>query len=212
MPVSQHSSVAKEGMPLLIAVIVGALVLQMLYGSITWPAWLVVVVVGWLLRDPQRATPASPLGIVAPVDGKIIAVDICKDPYLSSESLKISIRMPLTGTFTLRSVTEGNIIQHWMGETIPHGTGHAHAVWLQTDEEDDVVLALSPGHFFGRIACYLSTGDRVGQGRRCGYIPLGAQLDIYLPVDSPARVKVGDKVFGGESLIAQFVHRTPISD
>ena len=207
MPVSQHSSIAREGIPLLVAAVIGALLLQIYFAGNSWPAWLLVVVLGWLLRDPQRSTPASPLGIVAPVDGKIIAVEITKDPYLSRESLKISIRMPLSGAFTLRSVTEGNIIQHWMGETIPHGSGHAHAIWLQTDEEDDVVLALHPGRFFGRIACYLSTGDRVGQGRRCGYIPLGAQLDVYLPADSPAQVKVGDKVCGGESILAQFIHR-----
>jgi len=212
MPVSQHSSIAREGMPLLIVAILAALALQIFYGSVTWPSWLLVLALGWLLRDPQRITPASPLGIIAPVDGKIIAVQICKNPYLSNESLKISIRMPLLGTFTLRSVTEGNIIQHWMGETIPHGTGHAHAVWLQTDEEDDVVLALKPGRFFGRIACYLSTGDRVGQGRRCGYIPLGSQLDVYLPEDSPTKVKTGDVVRGGESILAQFIHRAENRD
>ncbi|NOZ38542.1 MAG: hypothetical protein GXP11_10895 [Gammaproteobacteria bacterium] len=209
MPVSQHSSIAKEGMPLLIAAIFGALLLQVFYGGITWPSWLLVLALGWLLRDPQRSTPASPLGIVAPVDGKVIAIENTKDPYLSRDSLKISILMPLYGTFTLRSVTEGNIIQHWMDETIPRGSGHTHAVWLQTDEEDDVVLALHPGRFLGRIACYLSTGDRVGQGRRCGYIPLGAQLDVYLPADCPAKVSVGDKVWGGESILAQFIHRTP---
>ncbi len=208
MPVSQHSSIAKEGVPLLMLAICGALLLQVFYGGITWPSWLLVLGLGWLLRDPQCSTPASPLGIVAPVDGKVTAVEITKDPYLSRDSLKISIRMPLYGTFTMRSVTEGNIIQYWMDETIPRCSGHTHAVWLQTDEEDDVVLALHSGRFFGRIACYLSTGDRVGQGRRCGYIPLGTQLDIYLPEDCPAKVRPGDKVRGGESILAQFIHRT----
>ncbi len=195
-------------MPLLLVAIFGALLLQIYFGSDSWPSWLLVLALGWLLRDPPRSVPASPLGILAPVDGQVIAVETTKDPYLSRDSLKISIRMPLYGTFTLRSATEGNIIQHWMGEIIPHGTGHTHAVWLQTDEDDDVVLALHPGRFFGRIACYLSTGDRVGQGRRCGYIPLGAQLDVYLPAECPPKVRVGEKVWGGESILAQFIHRS----
>ncbi|HHH89237.1 MAG TPA: hypothetical protein ENK45_01585 [Aliiroseovarius sp.] len=207
MPASQHSAIAKEGIPLLLVAVAAALLLQVMFGGLAWPAWLLVLALGWLLRDPQPNTPASPLGIVAPVDGRVVAVENTKDPYLSRESLKISIRMPISGTFTLRSATEGNIVQHWMGETIPHGSGHAHAVWLQTDEEDDVVLALHPGRLFGRIACYLSTGDRVGQGRRCGYIPLGAQLDVYLPAHTPAKVEVGDKVRSGESILAQLIHR-----
>ena len=204
---SQHSSIATEGWHLLLSSIVLVIILHVIFGNVVWPSWSLVLFVGWLLRDPQRKIPSAPLGLISPVDGKVLFAGEAKDPYLGTEAHKISISMSRLGTFSLRSAAEGTVMQHWMGENIPHGVGHNHAVWIQTDEEDDVVLALHPGRFFNKIACYMSTGERVGQGRRCGYIPLGAQLDIYLSTNVPLEVKAGDKVRSGESIIAHFVHK-----
>jgi phosphatidylserine decarboxylase len=207
MALFHHSAIAKEGSSFLLASIVVTVILQMIFGQVIWPLWLVVALLAWILRDPKRVVPGIPLGLVAPVDGKVLFSGEAKNPYLGGEAHKISIRMSRMGTYSLRSATEGTIMQHWMGETVPHGLGHEHAVWIQTDEEDDVVLALHRGRLMGRIACYLSTGERVGQGRRCGYIPLGTQLDIYLPVEAPLEITVGDKVRSGETILSHFVHK-----
>lgn len=207
MALFRQSSIAQEGSSFLLATIGAVIILQMIVGHSVWPLWFGVAFLGWVLRDPKRVVPGIPLGLVAPVDGKVIYAGEAKNPYLGGMAHKISIQMSRLGTYSLRSATEGTIMQHWMGETIPHGSGHEHAVWIQTDEEDDVILAMHRGRMMGRIACYMSTGERVGQGRRCGYIPLGTQLDIYLPVEAPLEIKVGDKVRSGETLLSHFVHK-----
>ena len=52
-----------------------------------------------------------------------------------------------------------------------------------------------------RIVWKLEPGQSVSAGERFGLIRFGSRVDILLPLNSEIRVKVGDKVKGGETVI-----------
>ena len=199
--------VAPEGKLIVGLLFFGMLALHLVVGIIVWPLWGLVLAVAYLYRDPRRVIPSAPLGLISPVDGVVVDVQNQFDTFLKREALMISIQMNWSGAYALRAITEGKIMQHWMHETDNEEHGHLqHAIWIQTDEQDDVILAIHAGGRFRRMHCYASVGDRVGQGKRCGFIPFGTRIDILLPVKARTKLKVGDKVLAGADLIGEFVH------
>src|SRR2546426_884813 len=57
------------------------------------------------------------------------------------------------------------------------------------------------GYVARRIVCWLTEGERVARGERYGLIRFGSRMDLYLPKETKMRIKTGDKVTGGESII-----------
>ncbi|MGD8811861.1 MAG: phosphatidylserine decarboxylase, partial [Thioalkalispiraceae bacterium] len=74
-----------------------------------------------------------------------------------------------------------------------------------TDEKDDVIVVLRPGRVFKRLSCDANIGERVGQGHRCGIIPFGSVIDVYLPVTSHINVTIGQSVTSGETVLADII-------
>lgn len=199
--------IAQEGR--LISFLLGSMVviLHIFLGLIVWPLWGLVFVFAWLYRDPVRKIPSAPLGLVSPSDGRIIAVGNKYDPFLKRDALCISMQMHWYGVYSLRAVTEGKIMQHWLHQPDNPQTSHLqHVIWIQTDEGDDVIVALHAGGRFNRMHCYANAGERIGQGKRCGFIPFGTRIDVYLPKQARSPCSAGDTVKGGSDLIAEFVH------
>jgi len=177
-------------------------------GSIFWCLPLLVL---FLYRDPKRNVPASPLGIISPVDGEVVAVENMHDRLLNRDALCIRIKPSLLSVFTIRSVTEGKVMQYWLDiDKTPTGpcvaTNKCRAVWLQTDENDDIVV-LMQAHPIHQLHCRVATGERIGQGQRCGFLLFSRYVDVFLPLDTRVDIKVGEKVLGGESPIAHLIHR-----
>jgi phosphatidylserine decarboxylase len=56
-----------------------------------------------------------------------------------------------------------------------------------------------------RIVCYASEGDPLVRGEPYGLICYGSRVELYLPVSSRIRVRPGDRVRGGESILAEVV-------
>lgn len=212
MAVSRHSLIAQEGM-LLIGLSAGAAIALHIYqlDSLALFFWVLTAALIWVHRDPVRAVPPSPLALVSPVDGHVTRVEAVHDPYLKRDALQITLRMSPLGVYSVRSATEGKIMQVWAKIPTDGDTGRGHSVWVQTDEGDDVVIVIRPGRLFGRMMCYLSTGDRIGQGQRCGYIPFGAHVDLYIPANCDTDLKTHDRVWAGVSILAKLVHQNDVA-
>jgi phosphatidylserine decarboxylase len=54
-----------------------------------------------------------------------------------------------------------------------------------------------------RILCYAKAGDALARGQRFGFIRFGSRVDVYLPPEAEPRAALGDKVYGGESVLAR---------
>ena len=198
---------APEGRLIVYLLTLVVITLHLIFGLMVWPLWIVVVTLAWFYRDPRRHTPSAPLGVIVPADGKIISIENTEDKFLKREALCISLRMNWYGAFTLRGVTEGKVMQHWLHRSQYTQPGRIqHVIWIQTDEQDDVVVTLHAGLWFSRMHCYVASGERIGQGKRCGFIPLGTQIDVYLPKRSRTAHKVGDRVQAGCDLLGELIH------
>ena len=165
------------------------------------PVWLACAWVIFVFRDPPRSVPSVPLAIVSPVDGKVVSVGRTRDDRLQRESLRIAITMRWFNVYSLRSPTEGKVMKTWFSAA--DGKIKASAsLWIQTDETDDVVTTISGGFWWWKPRCEVHSGERVGQGQRCGFMDFGSEVEILLPESSIPEVKAGDLLLSGESIIA----------
>lgn len=200
--------VAREGLPFLI-VAAGflALALQFLGIAFVILAAVVDVVVVLVFRDPRREIPASPLGVVSPVDGRVVAVDVADEGVLQGEANRVHIRINAFGTYTARAPVEGQV-KDLAAEAAHHVADyHTNAMWIRTDEGDDVVLQFH-GYRFGLAPkSFSGYGQRLGQGQRCAYLRLTRLAEVHLPIDTKIMVKPGQTVRAGTDLIGKLMHR-----
>lgn len=202
--------VAREGW--LIISLFGAISLYLTVSHHTLVAlfsWCVTAVVAWYFRDPRRIVPASPLAVVAPVDGVITAIENSDDKLVGREALRVVMRKSWHSVMTLRSPMEGKIQKQWNGSSLSDGgneTANQFGQWVQSDEGDDVCVTLTPLSRIRFFRCYLHAGERIGQGQRCGIYPLQALVEVKLPRNSHLHVKVGDQVKAGSDKLATLIH------
>jgi len=201
------SFIAREGGPFVIIGVV-AFALALIYLDIAFAvaASLLVFVLILIFRDPEREIPASPLGVVSPVDGRIIEVDLVDKGVLHGEAHRVRIRIDSFGTYTARAPVEGKImdLRSVNGDRI--ADYRTNALWIQTDEGFDVVLQFH-GYRFGLAPqSFIRFGERVGQGQRCAYLRLTRIAELHLPIASTILVKRGQVVIAGTDLIGKVPH------
>ena len=206
MPSNRYPLIAREGWPLLLVLSGLALLLCSIFGaSMLFYTLPVICVFLYLLRDPQRTIPSSPSAIVSPVHGKVIAISNVNDSWLDREAICIQLKMSILDVYSLRSPIEGKVVEQW---TRCQGPGQKQfAFWVRTDDGDDVVTVFkikACAVMFPRI--YIQSGERLGQGQRCGYIYLGGDVEVLLPANSILGVKVGQYINAGTDVIAHLIH------
>lgn len=207
MAVSRHPIIAKEGWSIILFSSFVVAALQHYVSHYAAVLWCVPLIIAWFYRDPHRVLPSDPLGLVSPVNGTVILAEAHPDPFLERDVILFRISMSLTDIYSIRSVTEGKIIQQWLDpEDDDDDRSLAHAVQIKTDENDDIMLVLRPGRFFKKLSCDAVIGQRIGQGHRCGIIPFGACVDVYVPADSSIKANIGDRVEAGTTRLASLKH------
>ena len=206
----RYPLIAREGWLWIAAILIPASIVHFFYGLAALPLWGLVLALLFLFRDPARKIPAAPLGIVSPVDGKVVAIKTVHDTYLDRQALCVSIKMGFTSVYSAHSPMEGKVLEQWLD--VPRksaATDEAvttYAQWIQSDENDDVVLVIESSPHSPRPQCYARSGERIGQGQRCGFIRFGSQVDVLIPETSRVNVSLGDGVLAGSDIIATLVH------
>lgn len=173
-------------------------------------AGLVATAVVYVLgRDPVRAVPSQPLGIVSPVDGRVVSVGAGHDPFLERDALLVRVRQGALAPAILCSPTEGQVERMWSGPgLVERQAGGRLAVHIRTDEGDDVVFVVgrTATGLPGPLRWSVQPGERVGQGQRRGLAGWGRWVHVYLPAGSAPAVESGARVDAGADLVCQLVH------
>ncbi len=205
--------IVKEGLPF-----VGGLGgLTLLSGLLGWtiPAGLFggfTLFTAWFFRNPSRTIPQQPNFVVAPGDGKVIAIEEEFEPrYLKEKSIRLSIFLNVFDVHVNRMPCEGTVegIGYQPGQFLvaskPEATlrNEQNAVMLKTPGGTKVLCVQVAGLIARRIVCWVGVGDRVQRGERYGLIRFGSRMDTFLPLESTVRVAVGDRVKGGETILGE---------
>lgn len=199
--------VAPEGIVPMVAVAVAG-VLAARYLSLWFlPIALALLVVMFLVfRDPRRRGPSIALGVVCPTDGEVVEVEKTDKCVVSGDAYRIRIRIDPLGTYTARSPVEGKILnlhsrEHGVGPDCPD-----NALWVQTDEGENVVLQFHGYRLGLPPRAIVRYGERVGQGQRCAYLRLARFADVFLPFSGKVLVKPGQRVIAGSDVIGSVPH------
>jgi phosphatidylserine decarboxylase len=211
-----HPIIAREGWPFLAAS--GALAAAVTaFAGWGWaaPFWLATLFVLQFFRDPARAVPADPRAVLSPADGRIVAVEKARDPYLEREALKISVFMNVFNVHSNRSPVDGTVRRRWYhaGSFLNAALDKAslenerNALWLRTPDGSDITCVQIAGLVARRILCYVDEGAGLARGERYGFIRFGSRVDVYLPPDAAAVAALGDRVHAAESILARLAPR-----
>jgi len=211
-PAYPHPIVAREGWPFLAAAVAAALVVGYVAGA-GWslPLWLAAAFVLQFFRDPPRAVPEDARAVVSAADGRVVAVEKARDPWLEREALKISVFMNVFNVHSNRAPVDGTVRQRWYhaGRFLNAALDKAslenerNALWLRTRSGADVTCVQIAGLVARRILCYVEAGAQLSRGERFGFIRFGSRVDLYLPADAQAVAAIGDKVYAAESVLAR---------
>ncbi|MFO7579471.1 MAG: phosphatidylserine decarboxylase [Nitrosomonas halophila] len=207
-----HPFIAREGWPF-IAGAFGIALLVQIFAGWAWslPVWLIALFILQFFRDPARVIPTLSNAVLAPADGRIVAVEKTRDPYLDREALKISVFMNVFNVHSNRSPVDGKVCNKWyfpgsfLNASLPKASleNERNALWIKTDRGEDVTCVQIAGLVAKRIVCHVNTGDHLSRGQRFGFIRFGSRVDVYLPLGAKAKVGIGDKVLATETILAE---------
>jgi phosphatidylserine decarboxylase len=213
---SKYPLLAREGWGHIAYALSAAIFVNWMAGWL-WalPLWIIVVFVLQFFRDPPRVIPQEPNAVVCPADGRVIIVDEVEDPYLKRPARRISVFMNVFNVHSNRAPVAGEVKDRWYhpGSFLNAALDKAarenerNALWVKTDDGQDVVFVQVAGLIARRILCYAKPGDRLERGMRYGFIRFGSRVDVYLPLESKPAVSLGDKVKGGSQILASLLPR-----
>ena len=195
-----------------------SLIVALLLGWLTVPGLAVIpLLLGafflWFFRDPERRIPADAGAIVSPADGKV--TDVSPTTVNGQPCTRISVFLNVFNVHVNRSPVAGEVTD----VTYKRGKfGNAMGA-VSSDENEQNVIAVRgdvgtvvfkqiAGLIARRIVCDIKVGDTVARGQRIGLIKFGSRVDIILPAAAEVKVKLGDHVAGGSSILAQSAVRS----
>jgi len=206
-----HPLIAREGWPFVAAAGVLALVATWFAGWWSVPLWVVVLFVVQFFRDPPREVPDDPRAVVSPADGRIVAVERTRDPWLERDALKISVFMNVFNVHSNRAPVDGAVKKRWyhtgtfLNASLDKASvdNERNALWFRARSGQDVTCVQIAGLIARRILCYVGEGAELVRGERYGFIRFGSRVDVYLPLDAEVSAALGDTVYAAESVIAR---------
>jgi phosphatidylserine decarboxylase len=204
---------AKEGIPFIGA----AAGVTLLAGWLGWTlvaagAAILTLFVSWFFRNPFRVIPQGPGLVVAPGDGKVIAIEEEFEPrFIKDRSIRLTIFLNVFDVHINRIPCEGIVedVQYQPGLFLVASRQDAtlrneqNALMIRTAQGAKVLCAQVAGLIARRIVCWVGPGDRAVHGERFGLIRFGSRMDTFLPVGTVLKVAVGDRVKGGETILGE---------
>ena len=180
-----------------------------------WLALFAALLLGWVIyffRNPERMPDSTSAGaILAPADGRVTAIERVDEPhYLQGPAWRISIFLSLFDVHVQRSPCAGTVrlLRYRPGSFVPANSRQAHLnesnlIGLESQHGPVAVIQIA-GILARRIVCWLSLGDTLARGQRLGLIRFGSRVDLLLPIEAQVLVQVGQQVYGGQTLVAQW--------
>jgi phosphatidylserine decarboxylase len=165
----------------------------------------------WFFRDPPRAIPAGERLIVSPGDGHVteaVTIDTPNGPrqrvsiFLSVFDVHVN-RSPIGGILSSIRYQNGSYLNAMSPASAERNEQNVVTVRGQgPDSGIEVTFKQIAGLLARRIVFNFGEGQSVARGQRVGLIKFGSRVDVLFPADAVLQIKVGQRVKGGESVLA----------
>jgi phosphatidylserine decarboxylase len=208
------------------------LIIALLLGVTFLAKWIAIFVLGltwvllalWLLfviftfyffRDPDPMVPTGPNLVIAPGHGKVDAIDTTTEPdFMGGECQRVSIFLsvldvhvqcaPVTAHVAYFKHTPGQYLNALNADSAKFNENVLLGLECFEPRGEKIGVRLIAGLIARRIVPWVTENDPIQRGERISLIQFGSRVDVYLSKNAKIKVKLGDKVIGGESVIAAF--------
>ncbi|MEI6126636.1 MAG: phosphatidylserine decarboxylase family protein [Pseudomonadota bacterium] len=218
-----HPIIARKGFPIIGIIFCSVLVLFLLsciahghlasafrIGSLAGALFLFFSL--YFFRDPERNIPHNRKVLLSPADGTIIDIREMSEPlYLKTSARRVSIfmsvfnvhvnRSPVNGTIEYMHYNPGKFISAFKDKASDENESMLVGI-QRTAGSEKIAVKFIAGLIARRIVFYNKLKDKVGQGERINMIRFGSRVDIFCPLNAEIKVKNGDKVTAGITVIA----------
>ena len=184
----------------------------------SWPLWLLAFAlavmalwVAYFFRDPMRPGERGERLVIAPADGKVVMVTEVDEPtFMKQRAMRISIFMNVFNVHVNRYPVSGIVeyVERKPGRFLNAANANSSieneqaSVGIESGTNHILVRQIA-GLIARRIVTDAKDGDRVRQGDRMGLIRFGSRVDVFLPMTSTLRVRVGDLTYAGVTVIGE---------
>jgi phosphatidylserine decarboxylase len=198
----------------IIARFLGSLVLGLSTALICFWALFVLFTL-YFFRDPAARVPPGKGMVLSPGHGKVDVVDTTTEPrFLGGECQRISIFLsvfdvhvqnaPVSGRVVFLKHTPGQYLSALRSDCGLHNENVLLGIEAADPPAEKIGVRLIAGVLARRIIPWVEAGEEITQGERISLIQFGSRVEVYLPKRAQVRIKAGDRVVGGESVLAVF--------
>ena len=200
------------GWPFVAGAALCAALAAVFFGSIAALPFTVFTIVFLLFfRDPERHPPGDPAAVLAPSDGRVLVAGRAEagtappgewrqiSIFLSPLDVHVN-RVPASGKVTRVDFRRGRYVPAYRAEAA--GSNECSEIWVDHDGQP-VVFRQLVGVLARRVVCRLQPGQCVEAGERFGVMKFGSRMDVFVPITAVLCVSVGDRVRGGETVLAR---------
>ncbi|NLH53351.1 MAG: phosphatidylserine decarboxylase family protein [Bacteroidales bacterium] len=178
-----------------------------------WGLFIVMItLVTRFFRVPLRHSPQNSHQVFSSADGEVVVIEeTTEKEYFKDTRIQVSVFMsiynvhinwaPVTGEIIYQKYHPGKFLPAWMPKSSE--LNERNTFVIRTDEGHEVLVRQIAGTVARRIAWYKKPGERVQPGDQLGFIRFGSRVDIFMPVGTSIKVKLGEKVKGSETLLAE---------
>jgi phosphatidylserine decarboxylase len=196
-----------------------AVAMLLAWATGSWPWSIAPVLLAafflWFFRDPQRTVPDGEGLIVSPGDGLVTETAAISTPEGPRQRISIFLsvfdvhvnRSPIGGVLTQVRYRKGEYLNAMNPSSADRNEQNAVTV---RGPGFEVTFKQIAGLLARRIVFNFSEGDAVERGQRVGLIKFGSRVDVLLPAEAALRVKVGQRVKGGSSVLAVMPDGEPL--
>jgi phosphatidylserine decarboxylase len=177
-----------------------------------WPGGVLIFLglfVFYFFRDPNRTIPSDPDAVVSPADGHV--VEVVDEPFASVPGKLVTIflavwdvhvqRAPVAGTIAKVEYRPGKFLAAF--RTRASEENEQNVISMDT-AKGRLVFKQIAGAIARRVICWKQPGEKVALGERVGLIRFGSRVDLWLPAEAQIVTQRGQKVKGGESILARW--------
>jgi phosphatidylserine decarboxylase len=194
---------------------IGTFVLEYLTWALVGLWALFTVFTFYFFRDPDPMVPAGPNLVIAPGHGKVDVIDTTTETeFMGGECQRVAIFLsvidvhvqcaPVTGRVAFFKHTPGQYLSAMKTDSAQFNENVLIGLDAAEPRGEKIGVRLIAGLIARRIVPWIAQNDTVQRGERISLIQFGSRVEVYLPRRAKIKVKLGDKVVGGETVIAAF--------